>query len=111
MPTLPRMVWVFRLKGRRTAHLADSDEWGQPISVSLCGNAYDPADRTGARKTTKIAQPVCHACLANTGYVDPHKKWLKAIPKIAEQASAAGFPPKATLALIEEVHKRLELSN
>jgi hypothetical protein len=93
--------WSVLLKRSPRRHLTKYLEGSGSGLLALCGKRLPEDARRGAART--ISKPTgteCEACLKKAGYMDPHKKWLKAIPKIAEQASQVGFSPKQVLDLI-----------
>jgi hypothetical protein len=85
MPVLSHALWAIRIKAARRIHLAE-DSAGAPLSVTLCGKVYDPNDRTKGTKSKLVDPSVCQACLTKTGYVDPEKKRLDNVVKLAKLA-------------------------
>lgn len=73
MTIKPQFHWIFRLRsinGRkgRVVHLAASDENGLPLSTTICGRSYDPADRTDASRGIKtLTGQECTGCLRQLG--------------------------------------------
>jgi hypothetical protein len=85
MPVLSHPLWAIQIKAARRIHLAEEDA-GAPLAVTICGKVYDPNDRTKGTKSKLVDPSVCQACLTKTGYVDPEKKRLDNVVKLAKLA-------------------------
>ena len=77
MPKLARAYWAIKIKAAHKVHLAESDDnFGGPVSVTLCGKKYDPANRRSATKDNQFnaTAPMCEGCLKKVGYVNPERR-------------------------------------
>jgi len=116
-------LWAVRIKGARKLHLTEADEqFGGPLTVTLCGKRYDVGDRaSGSTKSTEVNPSMCHACLKQAGYVyqkqerpiDPNQKLYDDISAIALALKSINLSPEDSKvvmnAILQERSKQITL--
>ena len=56
--------WRFSIGKSRRVHLSGSDEFGQPVLVTLCGKSYSAEDRSPAKRSSdKLSGDECPRCI------------------------------------------------